>query len=408
MRRQTMRAFAAILAGTALLLGTAASTVAAEWRTGDRVVVGSGETISGDLYVAAGTTIIDGTINGDLTAAAGTVDVRGSVTGSVNATGGNVTIAGNVGGAVRSFGGNLTVSGSVGRDVVSAGGNVVIEHGATVGGDVAGGTGSLVIAGTVGGNVLAGAGELTVSGTIRGNIDANVGRLRIQPDAVIDGDVRYASERDAEIAGGARVAGNVERREPEWAGYQALLPSNPITAFIGGVLGLLVLGWGLMLIRPGWVTHPGMALRARPLAASGAGLATWIGQFLLLIVLGVLGALAAAVATSFGGAFAVPLVITVMAIVIFLFVSQVYVAMAIGGVVGGLGYTSAPWLAYAIGALVWALLLTLLGWLVPPLGALVFLAGWILGLGAFALDTLDRRRRDRPVWRTTSVPEPAG
>ncbi|HET8587573.1 MAG TPA: hypothetical protein VFM74_06825, partial [Candidatus Limnocylindria bacterium] len=97
----------------------------------------------------------------------------------------------------------------------------------------------------------------------------------------------------------------------------------------------------------------------------------------------------------------------VMAIVIFLFVSQVYVAMAIGGVVGGLGYTSAPWLAYAIGALVWALLLTLLGWLVPPLGALVFLAGWILGLGAFALDTLDRRRHDRPVWRTTAVPEPA-
>ena len=48
MRRQTMRAFAAILAGAALLLGTAASTVAAEWRTGDRVVVGSGETISGD------------------------------------------------------------------------------------------------------------------------------------------------------------------------------------------------------------------------------------------------------------------------------------------------------------------------------------------------------------------------
>jgi cytoskeletal protein CcmA (bactofilin family) len=408
MRRQFTRAFAAILGSTVLLLATAASAVAAEWRTGDRVVVGSDETISGDLYVAAATTVIDGTVDGDLTAASGTVEVRGNVTGSVNATGGTLTIAGKVGGAARTLGGNLTVSGSVGRDVVAAGGNVVIEVGATVGGDVAGGTGSLVIDGSVEGNVLAGAGELTVSGTVGGNIDANVGRLRIQPDAVIKGHVHYASERDAEIADGAQIAGDVQRREPDWAGYRALLPNNPITAFVGGVLGLLVLGWGLMLIRPGWVTHPGMALRARPLAALGAGLATWIGQFLLLIVLGVLGALAGAVATSFGGAFAVPVIITVLAIVIFLFVSQVYVAMAIGDAVGGLGYTTAPLLAYAIGALVWALVLTLLGWLLPALGALVFLAGWILGLGAFALDTLDRRRRDRPAWRTTTVAEPAG
>jgi cytoskeletal protein CcmA (bactofilin family) len=408
MRRQLMRALTAILASTALLLGTAASTLAADWRTGDRVVVDSNETINGDLYVGAGTTIVDGTVDGDLTVASGTLDVRGSVTGSVNATGGNVTIAGNVGGAVRSFGGNLTVSGEVGRDLVAAGGNVVIDNGATVGGDVAGGAGTLVIAGSVDGDVLAGVGELTVRGTIGGDVNVNVGQLRIASDAVIDGDVLYASDREAEIAGGAQVAGDVQRRDPQWAGYRALLPDNPVTTFVGAVLGLLVLGWGLMLIRPGWVIHPGQALRSRPLPALGAGLATWIGQFLLLIVLGVLGALAATVATSFGGAFVVPLLIVVLAIIILVFLSQVYVAMAIGQAVGRLGYATAPWLAYAIGALVWALVLTLLGWLLPPLGALIFLGGWMLGLGAFALDTLDRRRRDRLASHETTVAEAAG
>jgi cytoskeletal protein CcmA (bactofilin family) len=403
-----MRASTAILASMAMLLGTAASTLAADWRTGDRVVVDSNETINDDLYVASGTTLIDGTVEGDLTVASGTLDVRGTVTGSVNATGGNVTITGNVGGAVRSFGGNLTVSGEVGRDVVAGGGNAVIENGATVGGDVAGGAGTLVIAGSVDGDVLAGVGELTVRGTIRGDVNVNVGQLRIASDAVIDGDVLYASEREAEIAAGAQVAGDVQRRDPEWAGYRALLPDNPVTTFVGAVLGLLVLGWGLMLIRPGWVIRPGLALRSRPLPALGAGLATWIGQFLLLIVLGVLGALAAAVATSFGGAFVVPFLIMVLAIIILVFVSQVFVAMAIGHAVGGLGYRTAPWLAYAIGSLVWALVLTLLGWLLPPLGALIFFLGWILGLGAFALDTLERRRRDRPAWRETTVAEAAG
>jgi hypothetical protein len=104
----------------------------------------------------------------------------------------------------------------------------------------------------------------------------------------------------------------------------------------------------------------------------------------------------------------VPFLIMVLAIIILVFVSQVFVAMAIGHAVGGLGYRTAPWLAYAIGSLVWALVLTLLGWLLPPLGALIFFLGWILGLGAFALDTLERRRRDRPAWRETTVAEAAG
>jgi len=404
MRLLTTRLMTSSLLSVILLLSLVGSAVAAEYRASDRVDVGSDETIDDDLYVAAGQTVIDGRVNGDLTVASGTVEVRGTVAGSLNSTGGNVTVSGTVEGAVRSLGGNVTVSGTVGRDLVVAGGNVNITSDASIGGDVAGATGSLRVDGSVEGDVLAAAGELTIDGSVGGGVDASLGRLRLGSGAVIGGDVLYASEREAEIADGAQVGGDVQRRDPEWAGYQSLLPDNVLTALIGAFIGLLVLGWGPMLARPGWVVHPGGALHARPLLAFGAGLAAWVGQFLLLIVLGILAAGAAMLAASFGGAFVVPLVIVVLAIVALIFVSQVYVAMAIGGAIARFGVTTSPWLAYAIGALVWAALLTLLGWLVGFLGGLVFVIGWILGLGALALDTIERRRLDASVAPTRAEP----
>jgi hypothetical protein len=392
MTRRTWRLAGALSINLVLLLSLTTVALSAEYRASDRVVIGAGETVADDLYVAAGTTLVEGTIEGDLTVASGTVDVRGTVNGSVNVFGGDVRVTGAIGGAVRSLGGNVTIAGDVGRDVVVTGGNVTVEQGATIGSDVAGAAGNLRIDGIVQGDILAGAGELTLNGSVGGRIDANVGRLRIGSSGEVAGDVLYASEREAEISDQAEIGGTVERRDPEWAGYRALLPEGPLTTFVGGFLGLLVLGWGLMLARPAWVIQPGGALQRRPLLAFGAGLATWIGQFLIIIVLGILAALAATVASSFGGAFVVPLVIVVLLIVVFIFVSQVYVAMAIGRALGRLDLVGSPWLVYALGALVWAGVLTLLGWLVGSLGGLVFFIGWILGLGALAVDTIERRR----------------
>jgi cytoskeletal protein CcmA (bactofilin family) len=386
-----------------LLLASGGSVIAAEYRAGDRVTVGADEQIAEDLYVAGGSAVIDGTVDGDLTVAAGDVHVRGTISGSVNVTGGNIAISGSVVGAVRSMGGNLTVSGDVGRDVVLTGGNAEILSDASIGGDVAGGAGNLRIDGAVGGDVLAAVGQLRVDGTVDGTIDSNVGELRIGSGAVIGGDVLYASEREAEIADGAQIGGEVQRRDPEWGGWQTLLPDNILTAFLGTLLGLLVLGWGLMLVRPGWVVYPGAALQARPLLAFGAGLGAWIGQFFLLIALAILAAVAAMLAASFGGAFVIPFLIVLLAIIGLIFVSQVFVAMAIGGVAGRYNVTTSPWLAYAIGAAVWAALLVLLGALVGFLGGLTFVIGWMLGLGALVLSTLEQRRRD-PVTRTEAYP----
>jgi cytoskeletal protein CcmA (bactofilin family) len=384
----------ALLIALALLLTVAAPVAAADFRAGDQVTIAAGETIAEDVYLAAGTSTIEGTIQGDLIVAGGIVDMRGTVTGSVNVAGGNVTIAGNVDGALRILGGNVTVSGQVGRDVVAAAGNVVISSGASVGADVAGGVGRLEVAGTVDGDVLAGAGELTIRGSVGGDVDAEVGQLRIESGASVAGNVRYGSERDAQVAQGAQIGGTVERRDPQFVADRSLLGENPLTAFLGALLALLLLGWGLMLIRPTMVVLPGVVLRTRPLMSVVAGLAMWLGQFLILIVLAALAAVAAQLAASLGGAFLAPLALVVLAIIAVILLAQVWVAMAIGSLIATRSSSLSPWLAYALGAVIWVAVLTVVSFIAGALGGVLFLLAWIVGIGALTLYVLDLRRRD--------------
>jgi cytoskeletal protein CcmA (bactofilin family) len=388
----TSRAGLALLVALATLLGLGIVPVAAaDFRAAERVTVAAGETVVEDLYVAAATAVIDGTVDGDLTVAGGTVEVRGTVTGSINVAGGNVTVAGTVGGSVRAAGGTVTVSGSVARDVVITGGNVIIADGASVGADVAGAAGTLDITGNVEGDILASAGELVVRGTVGGGIDSQVGHLRIEGSASVAGDVRYGSDREAEIAPDAQIGGAVERTEPIGAEARPLIAENVVTVFLGSFLALLLLGWGLMLVRPSVVVGPGFSLRSQPLVAFAGGLMTWVGQVFVLIVLIVLAVFVGRIAASLGGAFLAPVALLVLAMIAAVLIAQVWVSMAIGGWLAGRTNTSSPWLAYALGAAVWVLALTILGLVTAALGAVIFLIGWILGLGAVTLYAVQTR-----------------
>lgn len=397
-------ALAAVLAPLSLLTLGADGVAAAEFRAGDRLTVAADETVGEDLYIAGGTSVIAGTVQGDLLVAGGVVDVTGSVTGSVNVVGGNLAIGGTVGGAVRVAGGNVTISGQVGRDVVAAGGNVTITQAASVAADVAGGVGALSIAGTVEGDVLAAAGDLIISGNVGGNIDSQVGQLRIDAGATVGGDVRYTSEREAQIADGAQIGGTVERSTPAITGARSLIGDNPVTVFLGSLLGLLLLGWGLMLVRPTAVAGPGAALRRRPVASLVAGLAMWIAQFLVLVILVALAALVGQLAPSLGAAFLAPFALVLLAIIAAVLLAQVWVSMAIGTLLAGRWRSLSAWLAYAVGAAVWVLLLTVLGYIAGALGGIVFLAGWILGLGAVTVYLIETRRREP--YETTYAAQP--
>ena len=67
---------------------------AAEIRGGEDVILGRGEVVEGDLYVAANSVTIDGTIKGDLVAVAGQITVNGTVEGDLLVAGQGIVING--------------------------------------------------------------------------------------------------------------------------------------------------------------------------------------------------------------------------------------------------------------------------------------------------------------------------
>jgi cytoskeletal protein CcmA (bactofilin family) len=367
---------------------------AGEFRSEQSVTIGAGETIDDDLYVAAGTVTIDGTVNGDATIAGGTVNVSGTVTGSLNVGGGTVDVTGDVTGAIRVSAGTVRISGSVGRDVVAFGGTVTIASDAEVAGDVAGGVGQLVIDGTIGGDVHAGAGTMQVTGTIDGSIEARVGDLTIASGAVVGGDVAYTSTREANIAEDAQVGGDVTREEPAegsgGSGGESIIPDNPVITYLGVLLGMLLLGWSMLALRPRLTLGSADTLRTSPLLTAGVGLGALIGQFVLIAILALVGILLAILAGALGGAVVALGFVVLLLIILAVILSVVPIAMAIGRL---LLADRSPYLAYLAGAAILALV-TVAGAYVPALGGLVFFLVWLLGLGAFVVYAA--RTRERP------------
>jgi hypothetical protein len=380
----------AALLATFATFALTAPVAAGEFRSEQSVTVAEGESIEDDLYVAAGTVNIDGTVNGDATIAGGTVQVSGTVTGSLNVGGGTVEVTGDVTGAVRVSAGTVRIAGSVGRDLVAFGGTITIASSAEVAGDVAGGVGMLVIDGTVGGDVRAGAGTMEIAGTVNGSIDAGVGQLTIDSGASVGGDVTYTSARDATIANDAEIGGEITRQEAPLPTDAAIIPDNPIVTYLGVLLGMLLLGWGMLAIRPRLTLGSADALRTAPLLTVGAGLGALIGQFVIIGILALVGVLLAILAGALGGAVIAVGFVVFLLIVLGVILSVVPVAMAIGRL---LLADQSPYLAYLAGAAILALA-TAAGGYLPALGALVFLVVWVLGLGAFVVYAF--RTRERP------------
>jgi len=377
---------------------------AGDFRAGDNANVAEGDTVDEDLYVGAGTVSIAGTVNGDATIAAGMVTVSGTVNGSLNVAGGTVDVLGDVTGAVRVTGGTVRIVGTVGRDVVIFGGNASIEPGAEVNGDVAGGGGSITIGGAVAGDLLAGAGTIQLNGTVEGSVNVGVNELIIGPEAVVGGDVSYTSDSEARIASGAQIGGDVERREPESTEVGPAIAENPVVSYLGILLGMLLLGFGLLAIRPRLVVGSAGVLRTSPLPVLGIGVGVWIGQFVLLLLLIIAAALLGALAGSIGGAFVVVAVVVLLLIVLLIFLAAVPVAMAIGQLVQP--EVRSVYLRYLVGAAILSLVLVI-GGFVAVLGGILFLLVWILGLGGYVLYAW-RTRHEPMVMVPASTAQPTG
>lgn len=328
------------------LLATAPAS-AQETRSGGTVTVAEGEVHEGDLSVFGGTVVVDGTVDGSLEGMAGSVLITGTVTGDVEMSAGAVTVRGVVEGSVE-----------------SAAGSVTVAEDARVGGDLEVGAGSLALDGQVGGDVTAGVETLTVGET-----------------AQVGGDLTYAAE-SVSIADGAEIGGTTERRDsldlnvgaglPVIGGGGGLLASGLFAVF--GLVANLLLGAVVLLAAPRFAERVTETGTTTPAKAGAVGLATLIGVPVVLV----------AVAITIVG---IPLTIAgFLTFLVVLWVAFVYGALVAGTWLLSLGDYESRWVALAVGLAVPALASLL------PFGGIVSLVYLLLGLGAFALVALARRR----------------
>jgi cytoskeletal protein CcmA (bactofilin family) len=181
----------------------------------DKFHLGSNDSHTGDLYVFAKSTSIDGTVDGDLVLWTSMADIDGTVTGDLIVGANQVDIAGRVTDTVRTFAATTIVSGTIEGDLVTFSGVVRIRPGAHITGNVVACSSMLQVDGTVDGDLTATTGEFELSGTVGRNVRIEGDAVKLQSDARILGDLTYESRKELELDEGALVAGETTFKEKQ-------------------------------------------------------------------------------------------------------------------------------------------------------------------------------------------------
>lgn len=383
-RRLGLVAFAIILVMTTLALPFWSS--ASMFRSEREVTIGTGDTVTEDLYVMSDTFTLEGTADHDVFAAARVIDITGEIGGSLNAAGGDITISGTVDRSVRVTSGTTDISGTVTGDLMVFGGSIVVDETAEIGGDVHVYGGTLDMRGTVEGDVSGTVGNLTVDGEVAGDVTADVERLDVTSEADVGGSVSYVSPSEASVASEATIAGPLDRDTVAPWGNGSGIRAKFFSPLVR-TIWLLATGAIIIALAPRLSSALNASLR-RPLVAAIVGL---VSMALIPIVAIVLMVTVIGLPVS---------LLLMVAYVVALYLSQYIVGQRIGSLLlprswndGSRGYLL---LSMTIGVI----LLSVLRFVpVPFVSTIVNALVAILGLGAAVL----LLRQLRPRYVTESI-----
>lgn len=200
--------------------------------------VSDDETVNSSVYSAGKTIDINGTINGDVFCAGQTVTIDATVHGDVICAGQDVTIKGSVHGDVRVAGQFVSVDADIERSLTVAAQTFSLDASAGVGRDLTTTGDSSNIKGSVGRDALLNGNTITMNGPIGRDARATGANIELKASAQVGGNFTYTSERAANIAVSAQVAGETRRQEVKdnggasFAGVSALVYLYFLAAFL--------------------------------------------------------------------------------------------------------------------------------------------------------------------------------
>jgi cytoskeletal protein CcmA (bactofilin family) len=429
-RRNCLIILGSVLLVTLLIASPVLGAV--ETRSGDRVVIGSGEEVDDDLYITANEVVVDGSIEGDLVAFGRTVTVNGRVQGDLIAAGQSVEVGGTVDDDARIAGQTLLLrdDARVGDDLISAGFSLESGPGSTVGGTLLYAGYQALLAGNVGEDLKGAMNGLQLSGQVGRDVDADVdgenegsppflfeplvevptveSGLTLTDSARIGGNLSYKSDAEARINPGAQIEGEVipqerpaaeEEEEPARSAAADWVLGN-LRSFVELVLVGLVVIW----LASGWIRRLAGRVLDRPLASLGWGLLSLIAFFvsgigillatiLLAVIFGLL---------TLGGLVALIVVVGLLAEALLglaFWVSTGYLAQIVVSFLAGLLVVEAVRPGRGTGQRVLPLVLGLILYVVlraiPVLGPIVGLVVVLFGLGALSNWIWTKFRRSR-------------
>lgn len=239
--------------------------------------------IDDDLYSAGGQVDLYATVSGDAVIAGGQLNLEGDVSEDVLAAGGEIELRGSVGDDARIAGGHVRVHAETGDDLVAAGGRLQLGPNAVINGSAWLAGGDVLVDGRIGEELHVSGGRVVIAGAVDGDVEVWADRVEVLSGAVVTGKLDYTSTHPAIIADGARIDGEVTHTPVD-------VPVAPVVAgFIFGLvlllISLMLTGVVLYLVFPGVAERCCEAVRARPWASLGYGLAVFAGAPFVAVLL---------------------------------------------------------------------------------------------------------------------------
>ena len=350
----------------------------------DTTTIRAEQTIDEDAYIFGNDVTFNGTATRDIISATQDFDLgeTARVGGNVNVAANDIRLAGTIERSARVAARDVVVTGTIGGDLVVAAQSLRIEPGARVTGDLIIAVQDVDILGEIGGQIRGQAQTLTL-------LDAAVGQdvlvavddLDVLGTTAVSGAIRQESDSDPTIATTATVAGPVEQTDSGGPSVRGVSVGGGVAWDIARLLSMLMTGLVVVLVAPVASSAVADGVRRRFPATLIAGVVAivLVPVLALLLLITLIG---------------IP--VSIVAFILFgiaLYLSQVFVGMAIGRTILPRG-----WRSYGRGYNILAMVIgvVLIGLLrlipVPFLDLVIAVIVALLGLGALFTATRDDHR----------------